>query len=80
VIGWLAPAFGMGGGHLVPGSTVTNLTALWAARDLTGARQVATSTAAHLSVRKAAHLLGLDLIEIPSTTPSSCAPTCYPMT
>lgn len=65
VIGWLAPAFGMRGGHLVPGSTIATLTALWAARDLTGARQVVTSTAAHLSVRKAAHLLGLTLVEIP---------------
>ncbi len=65
VVGWLAPAFGMGGGHLVPGSTVANLTALWAARDLTGARTVVASVAAHLSVTKAAHLLGLDLMEVP---------------
>jgi len=65
VVTWLAPAFGMGGGHLVPGSTVANLTALWAARDLTGARTVVASAAAHLSVAKAAHLLGLDLVEVP---------------
>ncbi len=65
VVDWLAPAFGMGGGHLVPGSTVANLTALWAARDLTGARTVAASVAAHLSVAKAAHLLGLELVEVP---------------
>ncbi|MDA8039111.1 MAG: pyridoxal-dependent decarboxylase [Actinomycetota bacterium] len=65
VISWLAPAFGMDGGHLVPGSTVANLTALWAARDLTGACRVVTSTAAHLSVAKAAHLLGLELVEVP---------------
>lgn len=65
VIGWLAPAFGMGGGHLVPGSTVANLTALWAARDLTGARTVVASAAAHLSVAKAAHLLGLNVVEVP---------------
>jgi glutamate/tyrosine decarboxylase-like PLP-dependent enzyme len=45
VVGWLAPVFGMGGGHLVPGSTLANLTALWAARDLAGARTVVTSTA-----------------------------------
>jgi L-2,4-diaminobutyrate decarboxylase len=32
VIGWLASAFGMDGGHMVPGSSVANLTALWAAR------------------------------------------------
>jgi L-2,4-diaminobutyrate decarboxylase len=65
VISWLAPEFGMGGGHLVPGSTVANLTALWAARDLCGARRVITSAAAHVSVAKAAHLLGLDLVEVP---------------
>lgn len=65
VIDWLAPAFGMRGGHLVPGSTVANLTALWSARELTGARRVVCSAAAHLSIRKAAGLLGLELVEIP---------------
>ncbi len=60
VVGWLAPFFGMDGGHLVPGSSVANLSALWAARELRGARQVVASEAAHLSVRKAAALLGLD--------------------
>lgn len=35
MMSWLAPAFGMHGGHLLPGSTLANLTALWAARDLT---------------------------------------------
>lgn len=65
VIDWLAPAFGMRGGHLVPGSTVANLTALWAARELTGARRVLCSTAAHLSIRKSAQLLGLELVEVP---------------
>lgn len=65
VIGWLAPAFGMGGGHLVPGSTVANLTALWAARELTGARRVVASAAAHVSIAKAAGILGLDLVQVP---------------
>jgi len=65
VIDWLAPAFGMRGGHLVPGSTVANLTALWAARELTGARRVLCSPAAHLSIRKSARLLGLELVEVP---------------
>ncbi len=65
VIGWLAPAFGMGGGHLVPGSTLANLTALWAARELTGARRVIASSAAHLSIAKAARILGLDLVQVP---------------
>lgn len=65
VVGWLAPAFGMRGGHLLPGSTLANLTALWAARDLTGARRVVCSAAAHLSIAKAARILGLELVEVP---------------
>ncbi|MGI9598892.1 MAG: pyridoxal phosphate-dependent decarboxylase family protein [Acidimicrobiales bacterium] len=59
VVEWLAPIFGMGGGHLVPGSTVANLTALWAARDITGADTVVSSTNGHLSIGKAAAILGL---------------------
>jgi L-2,4-diaminobutyrate decarboxylase len=64
VLGWLAPIFGMDGGHLVPGSTVANLTALWAARDLTGADTVVASTAAHLSIKKAATILGLRYVAV----------------
>ncbi len=60
VIGWLAPLFGMTGGHMTAGSTLANLTALWAAREIAGVRTVYASDAAHLSVGKAAHLLGLD--------------------
>ncbi|MEL6476733.1 MAG: pyridoxal-dependent decarboxylase [Pseudomonadota bacterium] len=65
VIDWVAPAFGMDGGHMVPGATLANLTALWAAREIAGIRQVVTSAAAHLSVRKSAHILGLEVIELP---------------
>lgn len=65
VIEWLAPVFGMDGGHLVPGSTVANLTALWAARERAGVHTVVASSAAHLSIPKAAHLLGLQFREIP---------------
>ena len=61
VIQWLAPCFGMSGGHMTPGSTVANLTALWAARELKGIRCVVASSAAHLSVAKAAHILGLEM-------------------
>lgn len=64
VVGWLAPWFGMTGGHMVPGSTVANLTALWAARERAGVREVVASEAAHLSVAKSAHLLGLDYREV----------------
>ena len=66
VIGWLAPFFGMDGGHLVPGSSLGTLTALWAARELRGVRTVVASELAHLSVRKAAALLGLELVELPA--------------
>ena len=60
VVEWLAPAFGMDGGHMTPGSTLANLTALWAAWELRGVRRVIASDAAHLSVAKSAHILGLD--------------------
>ncbi|MEM7497615.1 MAG: pyridoxal-dependent decarboxylase [Pseudomonadota bacterium] len=59
-VAWLAPYFGMDGGHMLPGSTLANLTALWAARDLRGVRRVVASGSAHLSVAKAAHILGLE--------------------
>jgi L-2,4-diaminobutyrate decarboxylase len=51
VIDWLAPSFGMSGGHMVPGSTVANLTALWAAREA-GAHTVVSTRNAHLSVAR----------------------------
>ena len=50
VVTWIAPFFGMGGGHFVPGSSISNLTALWAARELKGVTKVASSKMAHLSV------------------------------
>ncbi|MGB7414825.1 MAG: pyridoxal-dependent decarboxylase [Thermosynechococcaceae cyanobacterium] len=64
VIRWLTPFFGMGGGHMCCGSTVSNLTALWAARDAGGVRRVVASESAHLSIRKAASILGLTYEEI----------------
>jgi len=66
VVGWLAPFFGMDGGHLLPGSSIATLTALWAARELRGVQKVVASELAHLSVRKAAGLLGLELVELPA--------------
>lgn len=62
---WLAPFFGMDGGHMTPGSTVANLTALWAARDAAGAKRVVASAASHVSVAKCAHLLGMNYEEVP---------------
>jgi L-2,4-diaminobutyrate decarboxylase len=60
LIQWLAPFFGMDGGHMTPGSTIANLTALWAARDISNATRVIASDATHISVVKAAKILGLE--------------------
>lgn len=78
VVSWLAPAFGMSGGHLVPGSTLATLTALWAARDLTGAISVVTSEAAHVSVAKSARVLGLPLTTVPTDGQQRLDPTALP--
>ena len=66
VVSWLAPFFGMTGGHMTPGSTLANLTALWAARDSAGVTEVVASDAAHLSIVKAAKILGLKLCNDPA--------------
>lgn len=66
----------MGGGHLLPGSTVANLTAVWAARELAGVREVVASAAAHLSVRKAANTLGLAFREVPTDQRQRLRPDC----
>ncbi len=65
VVAWLAPFFGMNGGHMTPGSTVANLTALWSARECAGITEVIASDGAHLSVAKAAHILGLKYLSVP---------------
>ncbi len=66
VVDWLARWFGMDGGHLVPGSTIGNLTALWAARELKKVRRVVASDRAHLSIKKAADMLGLAFEPVPT--------------
>ena len=66
IIAWLAPFFGMDGGHMVPGSTVANLTALWAARELRGINEVAAPDTAHVSIEKSARLLGLRFRPLPT--------------
>lgn len=78
VVDWLAPAFGMDGGHMTPGSTLANLTALWAARELKGVRRVIASDAAHLSVAKSAHILGLDYQAVPTDATGRLDPTTLP--
>lgn len=65
-VAWLAPFFGMDGGHMVPGSTVANLTALWAARELRGIDEVVAADTAHVSVEKSARLLGLRFRPLPT--------------
>ena len=67
VMEWLAPCFGMSGGLMTSGSTLSNLSALWAARERAGIRRVVASTSAHISIAKSANLLGLELYEIPSS-------------
>jgi len=64
VLAWLMPFFGMHGGHMCSGSTLANLTALWAARDAKGVERIVASEAAHLSVEKAARILGLEYEKI----------------
>lgn len=66
VIRWLAPYFGMAGGHMTPGSTVANVTALWAARELRAVNRVIASEAAHISIAKAAHILRLEYQSVPT--------------
>ena len=78
VIDWLAPDFGMDGGHMTPGSTVSNLTALWAARDVAGVNRVVSSETAHLSVGKAAHILGMDHETVPTDPCGRLDPAALP--
>ena len=66
VVEWLCPYFGMTGGHMTPGSSAANLTALWAARECAGITEVVTSDSAHLSIKKSAHILGLRCTLIPT--------------
>ncbi len=66
VVHWLAPFFGMAGGHMTPGSTLANLTALWAARECAAVKEVIAAGSAHMSVGKAAHLLGLRFRTLPT--------------
>ena len=61
------PFFGMRGGHMCSGSTLANLTAIWAARDGKDVQRVVASQAAHLSIQKAARMLRLPIREVPAT-------------
>ena len=50
----------------MPGSTIANMTALWAARELRGITTVVASEKSHLSMRKAADILGLKYVAVPT--------------
>ena len=64
-ISWLAPFFGMSGGHFCSGSTLGNLTALWAARNYKGVTRVVASELAHNSIPKCCNILGLQYESLP---------------
>lgn len=78
VIDWIVPFFGMNGGHMVPGSTIANLSALWAARECAGVKEVVYAEAAHLSVGKAAHILGLTQRPLPCGPSGALLPDALP--
>src|SRR3989449_1657076 len=52
-------------GFTVSGATEGNITALWMARNTTRRKEIVAAKTAHFSVRKAADLLGMRLVEIP---------------
>ena len=66
VVDWLLPYFGMEGGHFCSGSTLANLTALWAARDAKQIKKIVASEASHLSIKKSARILGLPYETLPT--------------
>ena len=68
LIDWMSPFYGMSGGHMTPGSSLANLTALWAARDIAGVNRVVASSSAHISIAKSANILGLEFETRPVDT------------
>lgn len=78
VVQWLAPYFGMNGGHMCPGSTLANITAIWAAREMARITRVVASEHAHLSIGKAAHLLGLRHESVAVTPDGKLHPDALP--
>ncbi|HBG97310.1 MAG TPA: aspartate aminotransferase family protein [Rhodobacteraceae bacterium] len=79
VIAWLAPPFGMVTGQICAGSSIANLTALWCARE-SGARRVVASGDAHLSIRKAAHILAMPFEAVPVDAAGRLDPAHLPPT
>ena len=56
------------------GSTISNLTSLWAARDATGIEKVIASKGAHISIAKAARILGLPYEQIATNSKGQIDP------
>lgn len=56
------------------GSTVANLTALWAARDAKQIEKIVASKAAHISIEKAARILGLPYEQITTNSDGQIDP------
>ncbi len=56
-----------GWGQFVGGGTEANITAMWIARNLSGKRKILAPESAHFSMRKAADLLAMELVDIPLT-------------
>jgi tyrosine decarboxylase/aspartate 1-decarboxylase len=52
-------------GVTVSGATEGNITALWMARNTTRRREIIVARTAHFSIRKAADLLGMRMVEVP---------------
>ena len=71
VIEWIKEYFGMDGGHMCNGSSIANLTALWVARDLKGIDTIIASEASHISIVKAAKILNMKLIKVPTNIDGS---------
>ncbi len=54
-----------GWGQFVGGGTEANITAVWIARNLSGKRKILAPESAHFSMKKAADLLAMELVDVP---------------
>ncbi len=53
-----------GWGQFVGGGTEANITAMWIARNLSGKRKILAPESAHFSMKKAADLLSMELVDV----------------
>ena len=54
-----------GWGQVLGGGTEANITAMWIARNLSGKKKILAPESAHFSMKKAADLLGMELVDVP---------------